>query len=81
MNLQFYLVINDRGNTKTVINMPYLKRDEIFIKMNIAIPDTLFTRPQFETNIAIPTSDIPDVLTEIMLKIPSKLNDENELPD
>lgn len=60
MTTNFYLIVNDRGTTRTVSTKysPNLKGGEIAILMNMTLPSALFSRPQLSAEITVPESAI-----------------------
>ncbi len=59
MKTQFYLVVNDRGTTRTNKTKPDLKWNEVSIALSIELPDRLFQRPQLEAKIQLTEKDLP----------------------
>jgi len=58
-------------------NKPNTKRNEVAIRLEIELPDTLFERPQLEAQIKVPdselgkpvvTSEVQDNLAEVLSK-------------
>ncbi len=81
MILQRYLVVGKERNRKATarisIKQPALASCEIAIKLELNIPDELFTKPQLRAAINIPTgsvsapmieADVVDNITEIISK-------------
>lgn len=54
MKIQFYLIVNDNGTTKTAKKKPGLQWNEISILMNLELPDMLFRKPQLSATILVP---------------------------
>lgn len=59
MKVKFFLVVNDRGTTRTNKTKPDLKLNEVSIAMNLEIPDSVFKRPQLEATIQLAEKDMP----------------------
>ena len=64
MKLNFFLITNSRGTTRTAKNRPDLKWDEISIAIQLELPDLLFKKPQLQASIIIPDkSATPPVIS------------------
>ena len=58
MKISFYLIVNHKGTTRTTKTQPGLDYNEISIKLEISLPDTLFKKPQLTANIVIPEDKV-----------------------
>lgn len=54
MKVNFYLIVNDKGTTKTCKNKPGLNWNEVAIAVNMELPNTLFQKPQLSAKIVVP---------------------------
>lgn len=54
MKTSFYLVVNDRGTTKTVKTRPNLAYNEVAIAVTLQLPNSLFQKPQLNASIVVP---------------------------
>lgn len=57
--LEGYIVVKPKGvfydlAARYASRTPALSKDEIAIKLNISVPDALFTRPQLQASVVIP---------------------------
>ena len=84
LNLSFYLVVRRAkpyryskklSVVKTTHSAPSIKANEVVLKINMKLPDSLFERPQLQANIVIDESrvtpkildaDVQDNITEII---------------
>lgn len=53
MNVEFYLVVNERGSVRTVKNKPGLDWNEVAIKLDLKLPDALFEKPHLSASINV----------------------------
>lgn len=58
MKTSFYLIVNSRGATRTTKTLPGLDFNEISIKLDLVLPDTLFKKPQLSANINVKEDDV-----------------------
>jgi hypothetical protein len=60
--LDTYLVVKPNGmyglTARVAKRTPSLEKDEVAIKVNLHVPDTLFSRPQLQASITIPDSAV-----------------------
>ena len=64
MKTPFYLVINNKGSVRTTKTQPGLNWNEISIKMNLELPDSLFKKPLLCANIKVDEEDVrPEVIS------------------
>lgn len=59
----FYIVVHKKrwnalGGRLTIGKPKKLQNGEIAIKLNVKVPDTLFTTPQFEATVSIPYDSV-----------------------
>lgn len=54
MKISFYLIVNSKGSVKTTKGRPGLDWDEISMKVNLELPNALFSKPQLSADIKIP---------------------------
>lgn len=48
-----YLVVNSRGGCRITKTQPALQWDEISIRLELALPDELFTKPSLTASISV----------------------------
>jgi hypothetical protein len=70
--LEGYIVVQPKGyydlTARYASRTPALSKDEIAIKLNISVPDALFTRPQLQASLTIPENAVtPPVLDATVL--------------
>jgi len=53
MKIQNWLTINNRGSTRITKSKPNIQWNEVSMKLNIEIPNSLFERPLLTANIKI----------------------------
>lgn len=53
MELSNWLVINNKRQAKIYKNKPNLNYNEVAIKLNVNVPDSLFKKPLIEANIKL----------------------------
>ena len=62
MKIDRYLIVgkkrNHQPNARIAVTSPALESHEIAIKVSLDVPDALFTKPQLEASIAIPSDSI-----------------------
>jgi len=64
MKTETWLAINSNGSVRTRKTKPALYIDEIAIKINVEVPDALFSKPHLEASITVPKeAAMQDVLT------------------
>jgi hypothetical protein len=82
MKTQFYLVVNKKGTTRTCKQKPGLDWDEISVKIDLVLPDTLFTKPQLSAKIDVPESDIKqhDISIDVIDNIKESIQQHTGLP-
>lgn len=51
MNIQAYLIIDSRKKLRMTKGKPAMKANEIAVKPNIGVPDSLFKRPVAQLNL------------------------------
>lgn len=75
MKIQAFLVVNQKGSTRTTKTRPDLKWNEISIQMNLELPDMLFKKPQLSANIIIPGKAVSqkDISSEVTDNIKSAI--------
>lgn len=60
MKIQTWLAIKKTSNWRTTVrttkSQPFLGSNEIAFKLNLDLPDSLFTKPQLEASISVPES-------------------------
>ena len=54
MNIKKWLTIDSRGISRISVGKPALSWDEVSIRLEVNLPDALFTRPGLEAKISIP---------------------------
>lgn len=58
MKTNFYLIVNQRGSVRVANKQkPALRADEICIASGLAIPDSLFVKPQLSASIIVEDKD------------------------
>ena len=81
MNMTRYLIVGykkwGKGNAKLSAKSPSLKAHEIAIKLNLDIPDELFSKPALEAYIVIPKESViaGKIDTEIIEDIKKTVED------
>lgn len=81
MNMTRYLVVGykkwGKGNVRISAKAPSLKAHEISIKLNLEIPDELFSKPALEADIIIPEDSVVagKIDTEIIEDIKKTVED------
>ena len=58
MKTYFYLVVNSKGTTRTVKTKPGLDWNEISIRIDLTLPDSLFQKPSLNAVIEIPQDKV-----------------------
>jgi len=53
MEINSWLTINNKGAVRISKNKPNLDWNEVSIKLNIEVPDTLFTRPIIQADLKL----------------------------
>ena len=53
MKISKWLIINEKGACRITTGKPSLNYDEVAMKLNIEIPDSVFIRPHLQANIKI----------------------------
>lgn len=61
MKTSFYLVVRKNGTTKTVKSKPGLNWDEVSIKLDLVLPDSLFQKPQLTASINVPEDKVSPI--------------------
>lgn len=62
MKTPFYLVVDKKGKVRACKTQPNLNWDEISIKMDLELPDSLFKKPLLSGNIVVKESDVTPTL-------------------
>lgn len=69
MIVNSWLTINKRGKTRLSKNRPSLAVDEVSIRLNVDLPDALFTKPRLEASVTIPEeASTPELLSATVVE-------------
>lgn len=64
MKIKRYLIIKKNGSTRVTKQPPAIEWDEVFMLLNIELPDKIFDRPLLQANITIDDKQVqPMVIT------------------
>lgn len=82
MKTEFYLVVSKSGSTKTTKGRPNLDWNEISIKLNLTLPDSLFAKPILTAEIAIPQDKVQpqQISVEMQNNIQESIKQHTGLP-
>lgn len=79
MKAPFYLVADNNGKVRVTKTQPALNWNEISIKMDLELPDSLFKKPFLSANIIVKGSDVsPTIISpEIKNNIEQSIKQHN----
>ena len=81
MKTEGYLNINRNGSIRFTKSLTGLKWDEIRVKINIDVPDTLFERPVLQANLKVTEEAVePQEITEEILINTKELIEQQTYP-
>lgn len=82
MKISFYLIVSQRGTVKTVKNKPGVSVDEVSIKMELSLPDSLFRKPQLTANISVDESEVSplEITTQMKDNIQEVIQQHTGIP-
>lgn len=82
MKTSFYLVVNGKGSAKAVKTKPSLDWNEISIKLDLLLPDSLFSKPQLTANIEVKEDQVSptQINAEMTENIKSAIEQHTGLP-
>lgn len=68
---EFYLVLSQKGyynlSGRLTSKTPGLSAGEIVVKLNVNVPDALFSRPQLQASITVPDNMAPSTISAQVL--------------
>ena len=81
MKIEKWLTISSLGSARITAKKPDLKWNEISMKLDISLPDSLFQKPYLEASITIPEeAAVPSLITsEVVENVKEAINMSTEL--
>lgn len=82
MKIERFLVVgkkkHQKASARLAVNSPALDSHEVAVKINLDIPDELFTKPQLQASITIPSDSVnpPIIDAEVVDNIQELISKE-----